>query len=267
MGTVCPGTRPASLPKKYTKVLREGSEWIEIDMVDREGEAIAYENYRAKTPAGETLEGRGLLAGIVTFKGLAKGTCQISFPNIDANPISPVRKPDDQIDCDKTGKRSKADKVYAPGKPLSLATGKKYRIELPRGPTFWLELTAGERGAETQGCAYVLRSTDGKYDVRRAIEDHCSKGHGIVRLEFPDLIADTQYTLTHNLDEKGRTRVVFHDVSYERLRERAWDAFVAVPDDDTVDDVAESLRQGHAIESNRVGIEEDVFLPGFEEPA
>jgi hypothetical protein len=76
MATVCPGTRLSGPPKKYTKVLQEGTEWIEIEMVDREGEAIAYENYRVKTPAGETLEGRGLLAGIVTFKGLAKGTCQ-----------------------------------------------------------------------------------------------------------------------------------------------------------------------------------------------
>jgi hypothetical protein len=107
---------------------------------------------------------------------------------------------------------------------------------------------------------------DGAYQVRRTLADHCSKGHEIVRVEFPDLIADKQYTLTHNLDEKGRTRVVFHDVPYERLRERAWDTFVAVPDDDTVDDVAESLRQGHAIEIHRDGTEEDDSLPGVEKP-
>jgi hypothetical protein len=267
MGTVCPGTLPAGPPKKYTKVLQEGDDWIEIDMVDREGEAIAYEDYRAKTPAGEILEGRGLLAGIVTFKGLATGTCQMSFPNIDANPVSPARIPGDMIDPGQTGKRSKADKVYVPGKPLFLPSGKKYRIELPRGPSFWLELTAGESGAEIQGCAYVLQSVDGAYQVRRALADHCSTGHGIVRLEFPDLIGDKEYALTHNLGKEGGSRVVFQDLPYERLRERAWGTFVAVPDDDTSnDDVAESLRQGHAIEIHHDGTEEDDSLPGVEMP-
>ena len=266
MATVCPGTRLSGPPKKHTKVLQEGTDWIAIEMVDRESEAIVYENYCAKTPAGETLDGRGLLGGIVTFKGIAKGTCQISFPNIDVNPMSPARIPGDMIDPGQAGKRSKADKVYVPGNPLLLLTGKKYRIELPRGPSFWLELTFGESDAQTQGCAYALRSTDGKYDVHRTLAYHCSNGHGIVRLEFPDLIADNQYTLTHNLDEKGRTRVLFHDVPYERLRERAWDTFVAVPDDDTVDDVAESLRQGHAIETCCHGTEEDDSLPGVEKP-
>jgi hypothetical protein len=267
MGAVCPGTRPAGPPKKYTKVLQEGTEWIEIDMVDREGEAIAYENYRAKTPAGETLEGRGLLAGIVTFKGIAKGSCQFSFPNIDTNPMSPGRIPGDMIDRGQAGKRSKADKVYVSGKPLLLPTGKKYRIELSRGPSFWLELTVGESDAETQGCAYLLRSMDGAYQVRRTLADHCSKGHGIVRLEFPDLMADKQYTLTHNLAKEGASRVVFHDVPYARLRERAWDTFVAVPDDDTItDNVAESLRQMHVIEIHRDGTEEDDSLPGVEKP-
>jgi hypothetical protein len=266
MGTVCPGTRPAGLPKKYTKVLQEGTDWIEIDMVDRDGEGIAYENYRAKTPAGEALAGRGLLAGIVTFKGIAKGSCQVSFPNIDANPMSSARIPGDMIDPGQTGKRSKADKVYVPGKPLLLPTGKKYRIELPRGPSFWLELPVPEGNADKHGCAYALRSVDGKYEVRRTLEDDKSKRQGIVALEFPDLVADTRYTLTHNLDEKGRTHVLFHDVPYERLREHAWDTFEAQPDQDTVDEVAESLRQGYAIESKRDGIEEDIFLPGIEEP-
>jgi uncharacterized Zn-binding protein involved in type VI secretion len=266
MAKVCPGTRLSGPPKKHTKVLQEGSECIEIAMVDRKGESIAYENYRMKTPAGETLEGRGLLAGVVMFKGLAKGTCEIVLPNIDANPMSPARIPGDTLDPGQTGKRSEADKVYMPGKPLILPTGKKYRIELPRGPSFWLELTFGESDAQTQGCAYALRSTDGKYAVRRTLADDCSNGHGIVRLEFPNLIADNQYTLTHNLDQKGRTRVVFHDVPYERLRERAWDTFVAVPDDDTVDDVAELLRQGHAIEIRCDRTEEDDSLPGVEKP-
>jgi hypothetical protein len=108
---------------------------------------------------------------------------------------------------------------------------------------------------------------DGAYQVRRTLADHCSKGHGIVRLEFPDLMADKQYTLTHNLAKEGASRVVFHDVPYARLRERAWDTFVAVPDDDTItDNVAESLRQMHVIEIHRDGTEEDDSLPGVEKP-
>jgi hypothetical protein len=46
MATVCPGTRLSGPPKKYTKVLQEGTDWIEIEMVDRESEAIAYQTRR-----------------------------------------------------------------------------------------------------------------------------------------------------------------------------------------------------------------------------
>jgi hypothetical protein len=264
MGTVCPGTRPARPPKNFTKVLHEGNDWIEIDMVDREGEAIAYESYRTKTPGGETLEGRGWLGGIVTFKELAKGSCQIAFPNIDANPLSPGRKPGDLIDAGQPGKRSKADRVYVPGRPLSLATGKKYRIELPRGPSFWLELTIAQDDATNRDCTYVLRSTDGKYEACRTLADDQSKREGIVALEFADLVGGTQYTLTHILEKEGRTRVLFHDVPSERLREYAWDAFGDQPEVNTSKaNVAEDLRRSHATESHHDTAEDD-SLPGLE---
>lgn len=256
---------PPVQPRRYTKVLHEGKDWVEIDMVDLEGEAVAYENYHAKTPAGETLEGRGLLAGIVTFKGLAKGTCQISFPNIDANPFSPGRKPADKIDpgIASRGKRSKADKIYIAGKTLTLATGRKYRVELPRRPSFWLELTIGHPDAEPQGCAYVLRGTDGTYQAERTLADHLSRNAGSLVLEFADLMADKAYTLIHKLGKDASARVLFHDVPYERLRGHAWSAYEAQPDRESpIEDVTVDLHRLHARELSDDTDEE--ALPGFE---
>ena len=83
-------------------------------------------------------------------------------------------------------------------------------------------------------------------------------------LEFADLVGGTQYTLTHILEKEGRTRVLFHDVPSERLREYAWDAFGDQPEVNTSKaNVAEDLRRSHATESHHDTAEDD-SLPGLE---
>jgi hypothetical protein len=176
MSTQTAGPGPA--PKEVEKDANEGKEWLEIEMVDYEGEACAYERYCVKTPSGKTVHSRGSYLGRLKLVRLAKGNCTLSSPSIDDSPSSPARRPTDKIPTSDRGKRSKADKIYVPGKPLSLVTGKKYRIELPRGPSFWLELTVRHRDAKSQACAYVLRSKDGKYEVRRTRAEDLSRNAG-----------------------------------------------------------------------------------------
>lgn len=70
---------PTVAPKKYTKVLNEGKEWISFEAEDKHGKPSAYRAYRLTTPAGTALEGRTLLEGVVTVKRIAKGRCKLEW--------------------------------------------------------------------------------------------------------------------------------------------------------------------------------------------
>ena len=271
MSTVSPGSPPVT-PQKSSKTLNEGKDWIEIEMVDVEGGPVIFEGYRLTTPAGKKIDGRGLIAGVVRFGGLAKGNCQIAFPGIDEHPTSPGRKDGDQIDTGPSsrGKKSKADKIYTPGKPLTLGTGKKYRIELPRWPSYWLELTSRRRTAEERSCLYVLKSDDGKYQAERAMGEDLLRIHGALVLQFPDLLADKKYTLEHRWGKTGEVHSLFKDVPYERLRTRAKDAQDSEPPegnpDTSADGVPEELRWWHAAQVREDASTEDsdAWFPGLE---
>ncbi len=258
------GTAPA----KVEKDAREGKDWLELELVDLEGEPIAHEDCTLETPAGKTIKSRGLLGGAYRFVRLAKGTCRISFPRWDSGSASAARQPQDKIpsaEADR-GKRSQADKLYVPGRVLSLATGKKYRIELPRGPSFVLELAARHREAKVQPCAYVLRSKDGKYEVRRTLADDLTRDVGAVVLCFPDLRSDALYSLTHE-PEQGMARQLFRDVPYEELRGRAKALKTKRPKNKVpVDDVPDELRRLHEAELARGRDRQDETFPGLEEP-
>jgi hypothetical protein len=271
MSAMSPGSPPV-MPAKSTKTVDEGKDWLEIELVDVEGGPVIFQGYRATTAAGRTIEGRSLFGGSFKLKGLAKGNCQVSFPAIDENPISPARIPGDKIDTGSAsrGKESKADKIYVAGKPLSLATGKKYRVELPRWPSYWLELTSRRREAEDRSCRYVLKSDDGAYEVERSMADDVDRVHAALVLQFPDILADKKYTLEHRWGKAGEVHVLFRDVPYERLRTRAQDAQDDEPPagspDTTADLVPEDLRWWHAaqVRAEAPAEDSDALFPGLE---
>lgn len=271
MSTMSPGSPPV-MPAKSTKTVDEGKDWIEIELVDVEGGPVIFQGYRATTAAGKTIEGRSLVGGSFKLKGLAKGNCQFAFPAIDENPTSPGRKPGDTIDTGAAsrGKKSNADKIYVAGRPLSLATGKKYRVELPRWPSYWLELTSRRREAQDRSCLYVLKSDDGAYEVQRSMADDVNRVHGALVLQFPDILADKKYTLEHRWGKAGEVHVLFKDVPYERLRMRAQDAQDDEPPegnpDASVDLVPEELRWWHAarVREEAPAEDSDACFPGLE---
>ena len=78
MSSVSPDQPPVQ-PKKVIKVLHEGKEWVAFKAVDRQGNPMAFRQYRLTTPSGTIVEGRTLLAGIVTVNGITKGKCKLEW--------------------------------------------------------------------------------------------------------------------------------------------------------------------------------------------
>jgi type VI secretion system secreted protein VgrG len=57
--------------------------WIEIEMVDEQGDAVPSEAYRITLPDGSVAEGTLDDKGFAKLTGIDSGTCQIGFPNLD----------------------------------------------------------------------------------------------------------------------------------------------------------------------------------------
>jgi uncharacterized Zn-binding protein involved in type VI secretion len=58
--------------------------WIEIELVDQDGEPVPYELYNVRLPEGSSVQGCLDEKGLGRIEGIDSGTCQISFPNRDA---------------------------------------------------------------------------------------------------------------------------------------------------------------------------------------
>jgi hypothetical protein len=70
---------PSPRPKRITKTLHEGTQFITVALRDREGNAVPNARYRLTTPTGTVVEGNTPAGGAVTVRGLAKGRCRIEW--------------------------------------------------------------------------------------------------------------------------------------------------------------------------------------------
>ncbi|MEW6367260.1 MAG: phage baseplate assembly protein V [Acidobacteriota bacterium] len=61
----------------------EKTSWVEIEMVDEEGNPVAGERYRVTLPDGSVVEGTLNRQGLARIDGIDPGTCQITFPSLD----------------------------------------------------------------------------------------------------------------------------------------------------------------------------------------
>lgn len=75
---------PASVAEEKT--------WLEIELVDEEGNPVPGEQYAIEIPGGATRVGRLDEQGRARIEGLDPGTCQVSFPNVDARRWTFVKK-------------------------------------------------------------------------------------------------------------------------------------------------------------------------------
>jgi hypothetical protein len=62
---------------------QKGLVWIEIELVGEDDKPIAGERYLIKDPEGIEHEGTLDDKGFARVDGLEKGTCKVSFPNLD----------------------------------------------------------------------------------------------------------------------------------------------------------------------------------------
>ena len=58
--------------------------WIAIKLVDEDGKPVPGEEYRIVLPDGTTVEGDLNKRGFACVRGIDPGTCQVTFPNLDA---------------------------------------------------------------------------------------------------------------------------------------------------------------------------------------
>ncbi len=71
-------------PHKPTEEEIEEKSWIEIELVDEEDEPVPGEKYKITLPDGETIaEGTLDNNGFARVEGIDKGTCKITFPELD----------------------------------------------------------------------------------------------------------------------------------------------------------------------------------------
>ena len=88
-----------STPAKTSDALESESEeekakkshWIEIELVDQDGNPLPGEAYRIILPDGETpVEGTLDEKGFARLDGLDDGACRVTFPNLDKTSWKPA---------------------------------------------------------------------------------------------------------------------------------------------------------------------------------
>jgi len=81
-------TKPSHKPKSQKN--KDKKSWIEINLVDDEGEPVAGERYRVTLPDGSTIaEGTTDEKGFARVNNIDPGTCKVTFPNIDGRAWKP----------------------------------------------------------------------------------------------------------------------------------------------------------------------------------
>jgi uncharacterized Zn-binding protein involved in type VI secretion len=68
----------------------EAGDWIEIELVDEEGEPIANQLYHIETEAGQIYAGHTDARGVARVEGLRPGQCRVSFPALDGGTWRPL---------------------------------------------------------------------------------------------------------------------------------------------------------------------------------
>ena len=61
----------------------EKTSWIEIELVDEEGNPVPGEAYKVTLPDGKVASGTLDAKGFCRIEGIDPGTCQITFPKLD----------------------------------------------------------------------------------------------------------------------------------------------------------------------------------------
>ncbi len=80
---------PAAATSPAAPVAADLKDWIEIRLVDDQGEPVSGEDYRVELPDGSLRTGRLDADGRARLTGIARGACRVSFPFLDATSWEP----------------------------------------------------------------------------------------------------------------------------------------------------------------------------------
>ncbi len=75
--------KPPTEEKKEEK--KDELSWIEIEMVDEENEPVTGKSYKITLSDNSVIEGTLDGNGFARHDGIPKGTCKVSFPELDKN--------------------------------------------------------------------------------------------------------------------------------------------------------------------------------------
>lgn len=64
--------------------------WIAIELLDDEGQPVPGKAYRIELPDGRKVEGQLDAKGTAGVNGIDPGTCQVTFPDLDAKSWKPA---------------------------------------------------------------------------------------------------------------------------------------------------------------------------------
>jgi len=75
--------QPCSVDPPKKIVSAEKKHWIEIALVDDNGNPIAGQGYQIRLPNGTVLTGSLDSRGLARVEGIDPGTCKVTFPELD----------------------------------------------------------------------------------------------------------------------------------------------------------------------------------------
>jgi hypothetical protein len=85
-----PRTPPETPPDEPPTGTEVDTDWIEIQLVDAEGEPVANTRYEITTPDGHTRRGYTDSLGTARLIEIPSGMCTVGFPDLDGREWSPV---------------------------------------------------------------------------------------------------------------------------------------------------------------------------------
>ena len=81
---------PAMTPSQIARKVREEQHWIEIQLLDDDGDAISGIDYLIVTPDNQKHSGVTGADGVARLENIPPGQCKISFPRLDRETWRPA---------------------------------------------------------------------------------------------------------------------------------------------------------------------------------
>ncbi len=193
---------PGAAPGEMEKVVGKKKDWITVEVIDQDGQPAHTISYKLTLPDGKQEAARVPHGGRVTIRGIEKGSCSIEFQSL---PVMSKPIPGS----------NRAAQLYK-GEPLRLAAGKEHLVQVTVPRVLCMTLPFDPRDPQYAGHTFVLRSEDGSYEERQAVDDDGFADDRKLTLEFANLLPDKQYTLVHH-NEAGIIGTIFTDRSYDDI--------------------------------------------------